>query len=1100
MSGDYSRRRFDPAKHYAGVLMQQGRVQLDSDWNELAEIEDRRWRAAVVDTLGRTAVGRATPDAFLIDGTVATGLTIGTGRMFVDGLVAENFGARNGAGFDPILDDLRSAAPIPLLDQPYLSSREQPPATGPFALFLDVWQREVTAVEDPQLLETALGVDTTTRVQTVWQVKALTGLPAGTNCSTLATTPAWTGRTAPSGGRLTTRVNPAETPQDPCLPADPGGYRGLDNRLYRIEIHGPGGAGVATFKWARDNASVAMRVTGIAGTVVSIERPPRDAEIRVSADDWVELTDDVREWSGRPGVMCQVDQVRDTTGEIVLKAAPAEAIDVARNGRLRRWDHRGGAMIPVPAWGTAIELEKGVEVVFSAAPNTSGTMRTGDYWVFAARTADASVEALDAAPPRGIHHHYAPLAVVDAAGIPHDCRPQPEHAEGCCDQVVAPGDALQGAIDSLPVSGGCVCFTAGVYVLDEPLRVEKSNVILHAEAPGCVTLKANADAGIVVAMPGNTLSAKAWIEKVTLDGFRIELASPASGAMARSIVVEKAREVSITRCTLDVPSYDVGTAAGATIGIHVNGSERTEIEGCRLADFKTAVLGTSSKFVHVSGNRIEGPSRDCFGVRALRAGNGGSQPWSIVGNTVYLCTTGIYLDASTGNSVIAGNTVSRGPDVLIDGDHAYAIDVAGARSVVTGNEVNAALARHAGIRVAGPHSSVRANRFYAAASVDDAMDITNLSSFVAPIGIYAGPIGSWADRQRPADGSPIPTERDVAADDVTIADNTLFGRMLGISVLASVTTDRLHICGNRLTPHPQFGKDLFIGIVLVKCAQTSVEGNVIERARYGVLDFDGREGRIAGNVVDGGHAGLSLVGGRSQMVADNRVTGMKTWGIGGYFPADATLTGNRIARCGFEGISAGIGILGAAGTLTIDGCEVIATGISKDASIVFDQASCGIYVSGVERCVVRNTDVSSGEAASRLDSKLEHRALVIEPGADAVVDVTACRFEGIGLSGLVALGFHDPAKPGLFREALFTTNRCTHSAAGDSGATVRISASVILATGNRVSASRAALHSLSFPGSTSLAAVGNVSSSRSWDAVPSGAVPQPTSSNVFGIA
>ena len=34
MSGDHTRFTFDPLKRYSGVLMQQGRVQLDSDWNE----------------------------------------------------------------------------------------------------------------------------------------------------------------------------------------------------------------------------------------------------------------------------------------------------------------------------------------------------------------------------------------------------------------------------------------------------------------------------------------------------------------------------------------------------------------------------------------------------------------------------------------------------------------------------------------------------------------------------------------------------------------------------------------------------------------------------------------------------------------------------------------------------------------------------------------------------------------------------------------------------------------------------------------------------------------------------------------------------------
>ena len=53
--GDYSRFLFEPRKHYSGVLMQQGRVQLDSDWNAQADIAEHRRRLAVVDLVG--AVG-----------------------------------------------------------------------------------------------------------------------------------------------------------------------------------------------------------------------------------------------------------------------------------------------------------------------------------------------------------------------------------------------------------------------------------------------------------------------------------------------------------------------------------------------------------------------------------------------------------------------------------------------------------------------------------------------------------------------------------------------------------------------------------------------------------------------------------------------------------------------------------------------------------------------------------------------------------------------------------------------------------------------------------------------------------------------------------
>jgi len=38
MKGDFSRDTFDHKKHYRRVLMQQGRVQVDADWNEQASI------------------------------------------------------------------------------------------------------------------------------------------------------------------------------------------------------------------------------------------------------------------------------------------------------------------------------------------------------------------------------------------------------------------------------------------------------------------------------------------------------------------------------------------------------------------------------------------------------------------------------------------------------------------------------------------------------------------------------------------------------------------------------------------------------------------------------------------------------------------------------------------------------------------------------------------------------------------------------------------------------------------------------------------------------------------------------------------------------
>ena len=93
-----------------------------------------------------------------------------------------------------------------------------------------------------------------------------------------------------------------------------------------------------------------------------------------------------------------------------------------RATRIKRWDQTGivrqsngdtyvdldaaggTGLIDVPPAGTSLLLEDGVEVTFTTTTN-GGAFRPGDYWIFAARTADASVEELEAAPPRGVHHH-----------------------------------------------------------------------------------------------------------------------------------------------------------------------------------------------------------------------------------------------------------------------------------------------------------------------------------------------------------------------------------------------------------------------------------------------------------------------------------------------------------------------------------------------------------------------------------------------------------------------------------------------------------------------------------------------------------------------
>jgi hypothetical protein len=108
-------------------------------------------------------------------------------------------------------------------------------------------------------------------------------------------------------------------------------------------------------------------------------------------------------------------------------------------------------------------------------------LRVGDHWIFTARTADTSVDELTAAPPNGIHHHYARLGVLTFPDDETDCRtPWPATCEcddgGCgdCSVCVTPEShasgalTIQAAVDKVIADGGgTVCMAAGIYHLSE---------------------------------------------------------------------------------------------------------------------------------------------------------------------------------------------------------------------------------------------------------------------------------------------------------------------------------------------------------------------------------------------------------------------------------------------------------------------------------------------------------------------------------------------------------------------------------------------------------------------------------------------------------
>lgn len=563
MSFDCSRFSFQPWNDFLGVVMQQGRVQLDSDWNDLVAQLTRRIQTGTRDTFGKAVVPRETPDGFLITFTNnPKDLMIGAGRIYVDGILAENHGAPpkndiSSLKWDTRLAELVSDDPISFFEQPYLpfnsikasinmetvtrrtfrgeaidpSAVFNPPELdeGPYLVYVDVWQREITSLQKPELIEKAVGVDTTGRLQIVWQVKILKDIGDATCTSNDEDVPGWAELVRPSGARLSTSTGAVPVEPNPCFVPPSSGYQGLENQLYRVEIHNGGERGAATFKWARDNATIASRVTQIPTlTQLVVEHVKRDDVLGFHDGDWIEILDDRHELHGQPGILRRIkgDGIDQNSHTLTLETAlPNSLFPVNADGtpvggwspRVRRWDqfglvrHEDGTIshdlnfdsdpkgIPIPPVGTKLILENGILVDFTLEDGLE--FKTGDYWVFTARTVDGKIDILDKSPPRGIHHHYARLAVVTPRSIVTDCRIlYPPIIEGAsCDCTVCvhvdahnSGKAtIQQAIDTVRKrGGGTICLETGIYRINrESLQINKVNSIrLRGQGPNTLLL------------------------------------------------------------------------------------------------------------------------------------------------------------------------------------------------------------------------------------------------------------------------------------------------------------------------------------------------------------------------------------------------------------------------------------------------------------------------------------------------------------------------------------------------------------------------------------------------------------------------------------
>jgi hypothetical protein len=407
---DLSRETFDPEKHYRSVVSLQGRPSVEADDNEQRRIDLHRSDTTTDDVIGDAGYPKGTT-GFAITAN-GNDLAIGAGRMYVGGLLCEN-----------------ESSTASLLNQPDLPAPASGLAgvpgfvgKGAYNVILDVFERDITMYDDGEIREKALGgTDHAARVKTLWQVRLVNVAP-GTTC---ATAPPLT--SAVHDGELMVRTNAAAATRDCTLPPL-AGYQSRENQAYRFEIQAGGAPGVATFKWSRENGSVVTPIvatpqSGILGQQFQVQSLPADSTLTFANNQFVELTDDIIDLNGCPGIIAFIQIADPATRTITLSAAPSGTIDLARNPKMRRWDWTDASDtngVPTQVPGNWVDIESGIQVQF-----TGGTYQPLDYWIVPARTAiDEQTGALDyPTTPQSaqyVEHRQVSLAIVTYNGAAFD--------------------------------------------------------------------------------------------------------------------------------------------------------------------------------------------------------------------------------------------------------------------------------------------------------------------------------------------------------------------------------------------------------------------------------------------------------------------------------------------------------------------------------------------------------------------------------------------------------------------------------------------------------------------------------------------------------
>nr|HEX4314518.1 DUF6519 domain-containing protein [Kofleriaceae bacterium] len=530
---DISRDAYDRRKHWDGLRVHQGSVATDDDFNEsdvITKEDRRRERVDVIGPAGSPDAGFQIASPVVTNGTLDFTLT--PGSMYVGGLRCEVDGTET---YQTQVDWLQQ----PRDDISSLVETLPAPPTGGTRTdlaYLEVWQQPVSAVEDGELFEVALGgPDTSSRMRTMRRVRVLEGVSGQpVTCAS-----AWTALTTAlgtldRGNELVSDANLVVTPVagapgDLCTPSTVTGYLGAENQAIRVQL-----VDATTLTWGFDNASPVYRVqlsafgtdaSGNTTATVGMLTLPRD-EVHwpvsgqvVEVLGWSAVLADNEKVAEAVGVLARVTTSYDPSSSSFAIAAPASDNLATFGAAWSAWNARAGAHLDASdpttgtgkaqvylylrVWNRGADVTSPLAIPFVNQPVTLGdtglqiaisgtTFRPGDFWVIAARP-DSPSQVVPWAlqnsgrGPTGIRRFYAPLGLLQWSGstvTAHDCRPTfPPLTErrGCCSIEVGPtGDytTIQAGVDALPDDGGEICIAPGTYT-ENVLITGKQHVVIH---------------------------------------------------------------------------------------------------------------------------------------------------------------------------------------------------------------------------------------------------------------------------------------------------------------------------------------------------------------------------------------------------------------------------------------------------------------------------------------------------------------------------------------------------------------------------------------------------------------------------------------------